>query len=213
MRYSLIVYNNYNKRAKNIYEINLESILGSNYKLKDILTFTSNFKNDEELIKYLVNKDLLVPELYNGSKIGIGENKEDKLVIRHPYVVYEEYSKYLEPVILKYYYKKGLDNPDFFIPFADKTYYALSHYDTNATVKRQMVNLNLMSKYAEAYKHEFNSFEISKDIENKMNDFYKFYTTNKKGELNFTQYTKLLMNIIEFEEKQNIQKLTNEELL
>ncbi len=209
MKYSLIVYNNINKVYKNIYEVyGLESILGNNYNLKSILEFTSKYENDESLINYLISQNLL-PSIYQGSKVGIGEYKNGKLVIRHPHVVYEEYSKFLEPSVLKYYYEKGLTNPGFFIPFAEKLCYTFENINNNSkTLKRQMINLNLMKNYVKAYKGGYYSNSLQFDFEKKINDFYKFYTTNKKGELDFTQYTKLLMNIIDFEEKKKV-KQTN----
>ena len=212
MKFSLVAYFNINKKQKNVYEItNLEDILGTNYNLKKLLEFTSTFKDDKELINYLIDNNLL-PALYEGCAVGIGEYKDNKLVVRHKHVPYRNYKQFFELPILKYYYEKSLANPSFMIPFLQDHYYMLKNSTLNKDGKldKQAENLSILWAYERAYLQEH---ILPDDAIRRIDNFIKFYITNKKNTINFTQYTKLLMCIIDYEENKkanNMKKIAEE---
>ena len=123
MKYGLVVY------LKNeCYKIEgISKIPGFEYinesKLKDIVEFTNEFENEQELICYLIDEGLLPKKFFKGS-LGInfykGKNNPPKTLQYG--VSFKEDKKFFDTIFLKYYFREKLTNPTFMKAFVDKYY-------------------------------------------------------------------------------------------
>lgn len=130
MNYNLGLQNRENKTAKAI-ELDKIFSLKDMKKLQNIDDFTTQFKNEMELKKYLLNKELISEEEANQSVIIFykyrGEQKELA-------VAYENFKKFLDPFYVLYSVKSMASSISFLTTL-------VKHYDYKNVVNPQYSNI------------------------------------------------------------------------
>lgn len=195
MKYSLIVYlDNKSQTVKGFSKIDGFKHLDES-KLKDIVSFTNEFNNEQELISYLIEEELIPKDYFNGT-LGIKyqKSKNDEGKILQYEVSFKEDKKFFDTIFLQYYFKQNLNNKEFMKAFIEKYYTYLKDV---AVFSNELRNINY------SYKCLVNNNYIPDGTKDMMGSFITHYCRKKSKEgyykADFTKIRDLAMFAINYE--------------
>lgn len=173
--------------GKNSEKIDLSNIVELN-KLSDIDDFTSQFSNKEELLNYLLEKELISIEDFNRKLRIIYKSKDE---IKFKGIVYNDAKKYLklDTVSLRYKFQILFSNPNFISELID--FYRHSKY----------VSINELEGCKEIFDNI--SYNERKEIIDTIYEDALFIM----GNFNYSGFRKLALFIYKFELNEKLKKI------
>lgn len=199
MRYGLVICQN-----DLVYDVqNYSKLDGFDHldetKLKDIVTFTNYFQNEDELVELLLETGLIPLELANGNlKISYLKSKNNDAKILQYGVSFKQDKKFFDTIFLKHYFRENVENLDFMKAFISKYY----NYLKDISIFTSSIGfLNYSLHYLEH--HDYAPYETKEN----MDKFVDLYCTKKSKEgfykADFTRIRDLAMFAINFERRKN----------